>query len=96
MNVGPNLGTAERSGHTKEPGTDSKTRPVSGFVFLWEMKTMAKKVAVQDRKTAPVISMVPPKLREQVERLAEKGSVSISEIGRRALQEYVIQSGRAS
>lgn len=54
---------------------------------------MPKKVAPQDRKQAPVISMVPNRIREQVEQIAERDGVSLSEIGRRAIEAYVQQVG---
>ena len=54
---------------------------------------MAKRIAVQERKTAPVITMLPLHVREQVERLAEKEHVSLSEIARRAVLEFVARSG---
>ena len=50
---------------------------------------MGRKVKAQDRKTAPVITMLPLKVREQVERLAEKDKVSLSEIARRAVTQYI-------
>lgn len=56
---------------------------------------MAKKVAVEDRKTAPVITMLPLRVREQVERLAERERVSLSEIARRAVTRYVEQQAGA-
>lgn len=55
---------------------------------------MPKKVTVQDRKTAPVlITMLPQRIRDQVERLAERERVSLSEIGRRAVTQYVTSNG---
>lgn len=52
---------------------------------------MAKRVPVQERKTAPVITMLPLHVREQVERIAERERVSLSEIARRAVLRYVDQ-----
>lgn len=56
---------------------------------------MAKRVPVQERKTAPVITMLPLHVREQVERLAERERVSLSEIARRAVTSYVEQQAGA-
>lgn len=50
---------------------------------------MAKRVPLQSRLKTPVITMVPLRVREQMEKLARQGKVSLSEIGRRALKEYV-------
>ncbi len=55
---------------------------------------MAKRIPVEDRRTAPVIAMVPQTVRAQVERLADQARVSISEIGRRALVAYVRRADR--
>jgi post-segregation antitoxin (ccd killing protein) len=49
---------------------------------------MANANAVSERKTQ-VISLVPVSVREQVDKLARRNGVSVSEIGRRALSEYV-------
>lgn len=50
-------------------------------------------IAVQERKT-PVISMVPISVREQVEQIAQRERVSVSEVGRRAIQEYLQKQSR--
>lgn len=50
---------------------------------------MATKTPLEGRLKTPVITMVPLRVREQMEELAHRGKVSLSEIGRRALQEYV-------
>jgi molybdopterin-guanine dinucleotide biosynthesis protein A len=50
---------------------------------------MAKQVKAEDRKTAPVIAMLPMKVRLAVESLAEREKVSLSEIARRAVTQYV-------
>jgi metal-responsive CopG/Arc/MetJ family transcriptional regulator len=44
-------------------------------------------------KLAPVITMVPLSVRNQVDQLAQQANVSRSEIGRRALQQYVEREG---
>ena len=54
---------------------------------------MPKVVPMEQRKLAPVTAMLPLRLREQVAQLAAKHSVSASEIGRRAIQEYVRKQG---
>ncbi len=50
---------------------------------------MAKIIPVATRLTTPVITTVPVPLRKQLEALARTEKISLSEIGRRALQEYV-------
>jgi predicted transcriptional regulator len=50
---------------------------------------MAKLVAPKDAKRAPVIVMTTPALRAKVEQLARHEDVSLSEIGRRALEQYL-------
>jgi ribbon-helix-helix CopG family protein len=66
------------------PGTQ-----VPGFFFLFgEEATMAKTIPMHERKTQ-VISMVPVSVREQLDRLAYRERVSVSEHVRRALSEYV-------
>jgi len=54
---------------------------------------MPKKVVAEDRKTAPLITMLPLRVREQVEELARQRKVSLSEIGRRAFTQYVTSNG---
>jgi Ribbon-helix-helix protein, copG family len=48
-----------------------------------------RKIAAKNRNVAPVISMVPVKLRAAVDRLSRREGVSISEVGRRAIAEFV-------
>jgi hypothetical protein len=48
-----------------------------------------KIVPLEERLKTPVISMVPLIVREQLEDLARADKVSLSEIGRRALQAFV-------
>ena len=48
-----------------------------------------RKVAAKDKNVASVITMAPVRLRAQVEKLARQERVSVSEIGRRALTEFV-------
>lgn len=50
---------------------------------------MPKKVLPSDRKTVPLIVMVPVRVREAVEELARTKRVSLSEIGRQAFTQYV-------
>jgi len=50
---------------------------------------MAKMIPIAERMKTPVITTVSIPLREQLEELARVGKVSLSEIGRRALTEYV-------
>jgi hypothetical protein len=57
---------------------------------------MPKRVAQQDRKTSPVITMLPLRLREQLEELARRRNVSLSEIGRQAITQYVTSNGEAA
>jgi hypothetical protein len=54
-----------------------------------------KPIPAEQRKTAPVIAMVPSGLREQVEQIARREQVSISEVGRRALSEYVEKQSKS-
>jgi hypothetical protein len=56
---------------------------------------MTKTIPLEDRLKTPVITQVPLRVREQMERMARQGKVSLSEIGRRALTEYV-EKQRAS
>lgn len=56
---------------------------------------MAKRVAIEHRKQAAIIAMLPLRIREQVERLADRERVSLSEIARRAVTHYVEQQGGA-
>jgi hypothetical protein len=65
-----------------EPGTWCRA------FFVAARETMANANVVQERKTQ-VISIVPLSVREQVDKLARREQVSVSEIGRRALSEYV-------
>jgi predicted transcriptional regulator len=48
-----------------------------------------KRLPAKNRNVAPVISMVTTRTRAQVDRLARHEQVSISEIGRRAISEFV-------
>jgi hypothetical protein len=48
-----------------------------------------------ERNTQPIMSMVPLSLREQVEKLARQSRVSMSEIGRQALTEFVEKGKKA-
>jgi hypothetical protein len=50
---------------------------------------MAKRLPADQRSNSSVLTFVPAKVREQVEKLADQSKVSISEIGRRAITEYV-------
>ena len=50
---------------------------------------MAKMIPVKQRLKTPMVTTVPVPLRQQLERLAQKERVSLSELGRRALQDYV-------
>ncbi|MDP9178631.1 MAG: hypothetical protein M3O61_13195 [Gemmatimonadota bacterium] len=50
---------------------------------------MAKTIRLEDRLKTPVITQVPLRVREQMEKMARQRKVSLSEIGRRALQAYV-------
>lgn len=50
---------------------------------------MTKKVPTDMRLKTPMSMTVPIRVREQVEVLARKANVTLSEIGRRALEEYV-------
>jgi hypothetical protein len=53
---------------------------------------MPKRRSAETRKSVPLMSMVTEKLRQQVETLADRQKVTLSELGRRALQEYVEKS----
>ena len=55
---------------------------------------MARATSPSEQKIAPVISMLPVKLRQAVDKLAEQGKVSRSEIGRRAIEQYVERKTR--
>lgn len=48
-----------------------------------------RKVAAKDRNTAPVMSMVPVHVREQLDQIAEREKISVSSIGRNLLTKYV-------
>jgi predicted transcriptional regulator len=51
---------------------------------------MARKMLpMQERKTALILFMVPPRVREQVDELAHRERTSVSEIGRRAIAEFI-------
>ena len=50
---------------------------------------MVKTIKLEDRLKTPVITQVPLRVRELMEKMARQGNVSLSEIGRRALTEYV-------
>lgn len=54
---------------------------------------MAKRVPAQERRTATVIAMVPLRIREAVERIARRERVSLSEIARRAVTQFVETHG---
>jgi hypothetical protein len=58
-----------------------------------EDRNMAKAIPMEDRLKTPIITQVPLRVREQMERMARQGKVSLSEIGRRALQAYVEKEG---
>lgn len=49
----------------------------------------AKTIPLERRLKTPVITMVPLRMRERMDELARRRKVSLSEIGRRALEEYV-------
>jgi hypothetical protein len=57
---------------------------------------MRKRLGTQDRKLAPVITMLPLKVREQIESIAARDKVSLSEVGRRAFEQYVRNSPRSN
>jgi hypothetical protein len=57
---------------------------------------MAKRVSPENRKNSPVITMLPQRLREQMELLADAERVSLSEIGRRAVEQYCGTNKRKS
>ncbi len=52
---------------------------------------MAKEVALENRIKTGIISFVTLPQRREVEKLARKEQVSLSEIGRRALAAYIEQ-----
>lgn len=52
---------------------------------------MAKTIKLEDRIKIPVITQVTFRVREQMERMARHDKVSLAEIGRRALTQYVEQ-----
>ena len=52
---------------------------------------MRKKVTPEDRNIASVQTMVPVKVRAQLETLARQEQVPVSEIGRRAFQKFLEQ-----
>jgi hypothetical protein len=54
---------------------------------------MTKEIPLEGRLKTPVITMVPLRLRDEMEKMARRGKVSLSEIGRRALTEYVEKKG---
>lgn len=52
-----------------------------------------RNIPVGERNTQPIMAMVPLKVRAEVEKLARREQVSMSEIGRRALTEFVGKKG---
>lgn len=57
---------------------------------------MEKKVALQDRNLAPVMFYVPLRVKEQLDQIVSQERLSVSEIGRRLLAQYVNKKAGAS
>ena len=74
---------------SESPGTTGGLI-LSGIFYVKEGRShMAKQVTAQEAKRAPVQVMVTEAVREQVEQIARREDVSLSEIGRRAIEKYV-------
>jgi uncharacterized protein YceH (UPF0502 family) len=50
---------------------------------------MPKKVALQDRNLAPVMFLVPFRVKEQLDQIVNREHSSISEVGRRLVTKYL-------
>lgn len=56
---------------------------------------MGKRIPMAQRNATTVLSMVSLRVREQVERIARRDRISISEVGRLAITAYIEQKQSA-